>query len=141
MMLPGLLLLQSLSILGSTLILTDTAYALPILFQYCSFIIEKMAPKAVCSCPPVIFQDCHCLQMIWIDTERSLAEMIQDQTIRYRTSVMFISPPVNRDGSCIQLEDSTAVCANFALPYPTPIFIFGDSLLKPGNGIMGSQHV
>jgi len=41
------------------LILTDTAYALPILFQYCIFIIEKMAPKAVCSCPPVIIQDCH----------------------------------------------------------------------------------
>jgi hypothetical protein len=79
--------------------------------------------------------------MIWIDTERSLAEMIQDQTIWYRASVMFISPPVNRDSSSIHLEDGTAVCANFALPYPTPIIIFGNSFLKPGNGIMGSQHV
>jgi hypothetical protein len=65
-------------ILGSTLILTDTAYALPILFQYCIFIIERMTSKAVYSCPLVIFQDCHCLQMIWIDTKGSLAEMIQD---------------------------------------------------------------
>jgi hypothetical protein len=54
---------------------------------------------------------------------------------------MFISPLMDRDGSSVHFEDGTPVCANFALPYPTPIFIFGNSFLEPGNGIMGSQHV
>jgi hypothetical protein len=66
--------------------------------------------------------------------------MIQDQIIWYKASVVLISPPVDRDGSGIHLEDGAPVCANFALPYPTPILIFGDSFLKSGDWIMDSQH-
>jgi len=54
---------------------------------------------------------------------------------------MFISPLMDGDSSGIYLEDGASVCTNFALPYPTPILIFGDSFLEPGDWIMGSRHV
>ncbi len=77
-MLSGLFLQRSSSIFGSTLMFTNPADAFPVLSQCCIFIVERMAPKAVCSCPLVIFQNRHSLQVVWIDTERSLAEMTQD---------------------------------------------------------------
>ena len=65
--------------LSHHVVLTIDAPALTVAdSQYGIFLIERMPPKAICSCPHSICSFRNCFHMIRIDTAGSFTEMVQN---------------------------------------------------------------